>query len=247
VLLQEGVVPEHIHILLDGSLTATSRDGTPRRLEGTLALGFVEALAGTAMRDTLRALDKAVTVVLSVAELRTLLAENTDLVVGLFATLAKRGDEDLVHSTGAASELAALAARGLPPVQRVLALQRVPIFSRVSAEEIRPLADIAQPVTMEGGASLFNESTPGAVWLLLSGEVQLNSPTGSASLSARGGDVIGSTGAMAGQPLGRTATVTRSGIALRLDREDLLLLMGERPELLRQVFAGLFRNEAFVA
>jgi CRP-like cAMP-binding protein len=123
----------------------------------------------------------------------------------------------------------------------------VPIFSRVSAEEIRPLADIAQPVTMEGGASLFNESTPGAVWLLLSGEVQLNSPTGSASLSARGGDVIGSTGAMAGQPLGRTATVTRSGIALRLDREDLLLLMGERPELLRQVFAGLFRNEAFVA
>jgi hypothetical protein len=51
---------------------------------------------------------------------------------------------------------------------------------------------------------------------------------------------------MAGQPLGRTAAVTRSGIALRLDREDLFSLIGERPELLRQIFAGLFRNEAFV-
>jgi AAA family ATP:ADP antiporter len=247
VLLQEGAVPEHIHILLDGAVTATSRDGTPRRLEGTLALGFVEALGGTAMRDTLRTLDKAVTLAVSVDELRTLLGENTDLVVGLFTTLAKRGDEDLVHSTGAASELSALAARGLPPVQRVLALQRVPIFSRVSAEEIRPLADIAQPVTMEAGAALFNESTPAALWLLLSGEVQLNSPAGAAPITARTGDVVGSIGTMAGQPLGRTATVSRSGIALRLDREDLFALISERPELLRQVFAGLFRNEAFVA
>jgi CRP-like cAMP-binding protein/HEAT repeat protein len=246
VLLQEGAVPEHIHILLDGAVAAAQRDGAPRRLEATLALGFVEALSGTAMRDTLRTLDQAVTLVWSVDELRTLLAENTDLVVGLFATLAKREQDDLVHRTGAASELAALAAGGLAPVQRVLALQRVPVFSRVSAEEIRPLAEIAQPVKMETGAPLFNESAPPAVWLVLSGEVQLNSPVGAAPMTAQGGDVIGSIGTMAGQPLGRTATVTRSGIALRLDREDLFSLIGERPELLRQIFAGLFRNEAFV-
>jgi hypothetical protein len=35
-------------------------------------------------------------------------------------------------------------------------------------------------------------------------------------------------------------------VALRLDRDDLLALTSERPELLRQLFAGLFRNEAFV-
>ena len=245
VLLQEGVVPENIHLLLDGAVTAANRDGVPRRLEGTLALGFVEALSGTAMRDTLRTLDMAVTLVLSVEELRTLLSENTDLVVGLFATLAKTDDEGLVHHTQAASEFGALAAGGLAPVEKVLALQRVPIFSRVSAEEMRALADIAQVVTMEPGA-LFNESAPAAVWLLLSGEVQLNSPTGATAMTARGGDVIGSIGAMAGRPLGRTATVTRSGVALRLDREDLFSLISERPELLRQLFAGLFRNEAFV-
>jgi CRP-like cAMP-binding protein len=52
---------------------------------------------------------------------------------------------------------------------------------------------------------------------------------------------------MAGQGLGRSATVRRDAVALRLDREDLLSLTGERPELLRQLFAGLFRNEAFVS
>jgi CRP-like cAMP-binding protein len=128
----------------------------------------------------------------------------------------------------------------------VLALQRVPIFSRVSAEEIRPLAEIAQVVTMQAGASLFTESAPAAVWLVLSGEVQLNAPGGAPPITARGGDVIGSVGAMAGQPLGRAATVTKAGSALKLDREDLLSLIAERPELLRQLFAGLFRNEAFV-
>jgi len=247
VLLQEGAVPESVHLLLDGAVAATSRSEAPRRIEATASLGFVEALSGAAMQETLRTVDIAVTLVLSVEELRTLLSENTDLVVGLFATLAKREGEDLVHPTGAASEFGALAAGGLAPVEKVLALQRVPVFSRVSAEEIRPLADIAQVVTMNPGTPLFNESTPAAVWVLLSGEVQLNSPSGATAVTARGGDVIGSIGVMAGLPLGRTAAVTRNGVALRLDREDLFALIGERPELLRQLFAGLFRNEAFVA
>ena len=247
VLLQEGAVPENVHLLLDGSVTSTSRSDGPRRIEATAALGFIEALSGAAMQETLRTSDIAVTLVLSVEELRTLLSENTDLVVGLFATLAKREREDLVHPTGAASEFGALAAGGLAPMEKVLALQRVPVFSRVSADEIRPLADIAQVVSMQPASPLFDESTPAAIWLLLAGEVQLNSPAGAPTITARGGDVVGSVGIMAGHPLGRTATVTRSGVALRLDREDLFSLMGERPELLRQLFAGLFRNEAFVA
>lgn len=246
VLLQGEAVPENVHLLLDGAVTATSRTDAPRRIEATSALGFIEALSGSAMQETLRTIDLAVTLVLSVEELRTLLSENTDLVVGLFATLAKRETETLVHPTGATSELGALTAGGLASGEKVLALQRVPVFSRVSADEIGPLAGIAQVVTMQPGVPLFNESTPAAVWLLLSGEVQLNSPSGAAPLTARGGDVIGSISAIAGQPLGRTATVTRTGVALCLDREDLFALIAERPELLRQLFAGLFRNETAV-
>lgn len=248
VLLQEGAVPENIHLLIDGVVTASGRESDTRRLDAPMALGFVDALAGTAMRQTLRTADAAVTLVLTTEELRTLLSENTDLVVGLFETLASRGPaaEAPVHPTAAAAELEALAAGGLPPVGKVLALQRVPFFSRVSAEEMRMLADITQVVRMKAGTSLFGESTPPAVWLVLTGEARVESATGAAAVPARGGDVIGSMTSLAGHPLGRSATVVREGLALRLDREDLLALTGERPELLRQLFAGLFRNEAFV-
>ena len=249
VLLQEGAVPESIHLLLDGGVTASSRNGAPRRLEAPMALGFSEALSGTAMAETLRTVERAVTLVLTVEELRTLLSDNTDLVTGLFTTLAGRaGDaEAAVHPTHAGAEFEALVAGGFAPVEKVLALQRVPIFSRVSAEEMRYLADIARVVSTKVGEPLFTESTPPAIWLLLAGEVALESPTGAPPLTARGGDVIGSMSTMAGQGLGRSANVRRDVVALRLDREDLLSLTGERPELLRQLFAGLFRNEAFVS
>ena len=248
VLLQEGAVPESIHLLIDGVVMATGRDTEPRRFEAPAALGFTEALAGTAMHETLRTSDIAVTLVLTVEELRTLLSENTDLVVGLFTTLAGRTADGgaLVHPTGASTELQALAARGISPVEKVLALQRVPVFSRVSAEEMRFLADATRTVTMTPDTPLFTESAPPAVWVLLSGEAVLDHSTQGAAVTVRGGDVIGSISTMAGQALGRSARVVRPGIALRLDRDDLLTLTSERPELLRQLFAGLFRNEAFV-
>ncbi len=62
---------------------------------------------------------------------------------------------------------------------------------------------------------------------------------GGTSLTARGGDVIGSFCALSGQQVGLTATVVEDGIALRIDRDELFELLGERPDLLRQVFAGM--------
>ena len=249
VLLQEGAVPASIHLLIDGNVVASNREGVPKRLDAPMALGFSEALAGTAMTETLRTVEKTVTLVLTVEELRTLLSDNTDLVTGLFTTLASRaGDsETLVHPTNAGAEFAAVVASGFAPVEKVLVLQRVPVFSRVSGEEMRYLADVAQVVTTKAGHSLFTESTPPAVWLLLAGEVVLESANGAPALTARGGDVIGSMSTMAGRGLGRSAVVRRDAVALRVDRDDLLSLTGERPELLRQLFAGLFRNEAFVS
>ena len=56
---------------------------------------------------------------------------------------------------------------------------------------------------------------------------------------ARGGDALGSFGALGGPRIGRDAMVTRSGIALRIDRDELFEMLGERPEMLRQLFAGM--------
>ena len=251
-LLLDGIVPETTHILLDGRVTAhdASLSGSaPDTIESPAALGFVHSLQGRPMRRSIRTVESAVTLALTADELRTLLADNTDLVRGLFSTLAGRVDAGTVsnlQSTGAARDLEQLAAEGLLPVEKVLALQRVPVFSRISVDEMRPLADIAQTIPMTVGSPLFTESAPLALWLILSGEVAMDDADGR-QLTARSGDIIGSLGMLSGQPLGRSANVLRSGLALRIDRDDLFDLLGQRPELMRQLFKGMFAVESETA
>jgi CRP-like cAMP-binding protein len=246
VLAQEGSVPSSIHILLDGKVAATGREtGQSATIEAPAALAFHEAIAGLTMPVTLKTVGSAVTLAMTVDELRTLLADNTDLVSGLFATIAEDASEPdrVVSPTKGARELEQLAAGGLTAIDRVFALQYVPLFRRVSADEMVHLATVAAPITMKEGSTLFPESSPPACWLLLTGEVALESSTGAPAETARGGDAIGVLNTMAGRSLGRKATVMKGGVALKMDREDLFDVLSERPELLRQMFASLFKRE----
>jgi CRP-like cAMP-binding protein len=206
-------------------------------------------MAGLPMPEAVRTSGTAVTLALTVEELRTLLADNTDLVSGLFATMAERAEhpDRPVHPTKGAAELRQLGAGGLSPIEKVLALQYVPIFRRVSADEMTHLAGVASTVQMVAGAVLFPESAAPAIWLLLTGEVKLESSTGKPAATARGGEIIGSINTMAGRSLGYSAGVVQAGVALKIDRDDLFDLLGERPELLRQMFAGMFRRDKPVA
>jgi CRP-like cAMP-binding protein len=241
-LLQDGSVPDTIHILLDGRVSCSGRDGMQSTLDPPAAIGFAEALAGAAMRDTFRATERVVTLALNSEELRTLLADNADLVSGLFATLASSADAEKrpVHATRAGAELEALAASGLGAVEKILALQRIPLFTRVSAEEMRQLATITRTVNITAGTPLFTASGPSSLWLILSGEVALREGPGDPAYVARAGDMIGAYAALAGKELGLAGDVQRSGIALQIKGDDLFLVLGERPEMLRQFFSGLF-------
>ena len=250
VLLQEGTVPDMIHILLDGRVTASSHDTASHTIDAPAALGFLQALQGVAMRksirtvETIRTVATTVTLALTADELRTLLADNTDLVRGLFSTLADHADPatvDNVQSTSAAPVLEQLAVDGVSPVEKILSLQRVPVFARIAADEMGALAGIAHTVVMTAGTSLFAPSAPVALWLILSGEISLDGADDGSHVSARAGDIIGSLSMLSGRPLGKSAEVLQGGAALRIDRDELFDLLGERPELLRQLFEGMFR------
>jgi CRP-like cAMP-binding protein len=245
VLEQDGAVPSIIHVLLDGRVTTSGKDRASATVDAPAPLGFVEAMAGLPMPETIRTSGSAVTLALTAEELRTLLADNTDLVSGLFATLADLGQEGdrPIYPTNAARELEQLATGGLTAIDRVFALKYVPIFARVSADEMTHLAAVAAPVQMKEGTILFAESAPPAIWLALTGEVVLESSKGDAPVTAHSGDIIGSINAMAGNSLGRTGKVVRSGVALRIGHDEMFDVLGERPDLLRQMFAGMFRRE----
>ncbi|HEU4939015.1 MAG TPA: Npt1/Npt2 family nucleotide transporter [Vicinamibacterales bacterium] len=250
VLLQEGIIPDTIHVLLDGHVVESGTTARPGPIDAPSSFGFAQALQGTAMRKTVRTADTAVTLALTVDELNTLLADNTDLVRGFFAMLAKRVEPSIcsnLQSTGATTELRELAADGLLPVEKILALQRVPVFSRIAPDEMAALAATTETMVMKAGSSLFAESTPVALWLILSGAVSVEDVGGGNQSVAQAGDVIGSLSMLSGQPFGKTAEVLRSGVALRLDRDALFDLLGERPELLRQLFEGMFKIGAEAA
>ena len=245
VLIKEGTVPSSLHLLLDGRVAAGAA-GDRRVIEPPSALGFAEALQGQPIPETVRTEEVAVTLVLTVEDLRTLLADNTDLVTGLFATLATEdaSSRGPVQPTSSGQELAALAADGLTPIEKVLALQKIPLFSRTSVEEMQQVAPVVSSVTMTSGSSLFTESAAPTLWLILSGEVALSSPASPVPIRASAGDIIGALEMLSGQPLGLAARVVESGIGLRIARDDLFEVLGERPELLRQIFAAMFRRAA---
>jgi len=140
----------------------------------------------------------------------------------------------------AAVEFVQLATCGLWPVEKVLALQRVPVFARIAVDEMRALAEVTHTRQMVTGESLFPESAPVALWVIISGEARLRDVTSGEEIPARAGDVIGSLAMLSGRPLNYSATVVKDGVALRIDREDLFDLLEERPELLRELFEGMF-------
>jgi AAA family ATP:ADP antiporter len=246
VLQHEGLVPDAVHILLDGRVAITRQSEPPSSATPPAALGLEEALQGVPAQATVRAIDAAVTLALPIEQLRTLLADNTDLVRGLFATLAEAGSESwpLVSPTGAGAQFAQLADSGVTAVEKVLALQRVPMFARVDAADMLAVSRTARVSSFDQGAKVFDASTSPALWIVLSGDAVLESLDGGNRVPVTSGDAIGISALLTGAALGHSAQATRPVATLRIDREEFFELIEQRPGLLQQVFAALFRSAA---
>jgi CRP-like cAMP-binding protein len=248
-LLQEGAVPDALHVLLDGRVLSTPRDGEPREISPPITLGFEELLKGNLVARTVRTLEPCVTLRLNTDQMRTLLADNTDLVRGFFRTLAGRGltDRQGIIKGRIDAALVGSGTEPLTPIQKVLAMQRVPVFSGVSATEMRHLAAIAHQIALVPAAIVSAETDPPVVCVVLSGTVSMEAPGDETVVpsQAEPGDVTGLFEALAGQdgdagPAPRRLRATQAGTALRIDRDDLYDLLGQRPDLLQQIFTALF-------
>jgi len=254
-LVHAGTVPDCAQFLLDGHAEADGEGEEAVAIHAPSIVGFSELLEGRAFASAVRATDVTVTLTLTSDELRTLFADNTDLVEGLFRTLVAlwsgEGRGGVTRAEGARpAELPEGApATLLTPIEKVLALRNVPIFSGVAAEEMVQLASIARQLPLEPGATQARESDPPALYVLLSGELTLEPSTssGERTTTAAAGDVIGLVETLAGTPIGRSVVASRKGCALRIEREDLFDLLGQQPALLQQLFSALFRSARLVS
>jgi hypothetical protein len=244
-------MPVTVQFLLDGTVSLSSRGGEAGTAAPPAPLAFYEVLQRQPMGTTAKTADTCVSLSLTVDEARTLLANNTALVQGLFGTLLEHpaftSQRVLVKGQGA-HDLAQLAHEGVSPVERVLALQRIDLFAEFPADELLQLANVSRVVTFNADDHLFGEADRASIHLLIDGRLALE-VGGAAPLVADAGDAVGIYETLAGVAVGRKAVAASKGAALRIDADDLFDVVGQRPLLMSSLFTALLgaRAEASAA
>ncbi|MBZ5559539.1 MAG: MFS transporter [Acidobacteriia bacterium] len=231
-----------LRFLLDGRVVLRTGDRTSAtEIAAPAAFGFDTVLAAAPSGDSLVAADSTIVLALPTEEFLTLLSANTQLAAGLFRMLMARATPSaapsLLHPR-ARAEARAAAPGGLRAVDKVLALEEVPVFARATAEELIALAAIAREVPIVEGADLFAEGEPAAVHIVLSGSLQLQR-NGGAAVSAGSGDAIGVVETLGGGLAEAHARGVASGSALRIDRDALFEVLSDRIDLMRGLFAAM--------
>ena len=247
LLYEEALVPETVHFLLNGHVAVTRSGEEAQQIEAPAVLAFQEVLEERPMIESVRTTDMAVCLTLTSEEIQALLVDNSNLVSGLFQMLCRGSQIERGVVKGHQSLSSALPADGnLNPIEKGFVLKTIPIFSRVSADEIVAVASVATEIPLSAGMDLFVEADRPAIYALISGEASIEGNTGP-PLIAGPSDLIGIYETLAGIDFEFRARVRRNGIALRISHEDLFDLLIQRSALLRQIFGALFRNQSAVA
>jgi ATP:ADP antiporter, AAA family len=243
MLCQEALIPEDVQFLLNGRVAITRSGEETRHIEAPAVLAFQEVLEERPMAESVKASGMAVCLTLTSEELQALLADNSDLVPGLFQMLCRDSNAGHLVVKGHDSMRSALPANGnLNPIEKGLVLKTIPAFSQVSPDEIIALAALASEIPLAAGSELFAETDPPAIYAILSGELSIEGSEESPIIAAPS-DVIGIYETLAGIDFKFRACIRKNGHALQIDREDLFDLLGQRSALLRQVLGALFRNQ----
>jgi ATP:ADP antiporter, AAA family len=254
-LYEAGSPPTHVHLLLDGQVHAASPDGEARDVRHPAPLGLEEVLEERPHPETVRATETSVALQLTVEEARGLLADNTDLVQGLFrwmldhpafgtGRLVVRGTAEVAREGGSIIDTAPAPDASHPggllrPIDVVLALRRIPIFARSAVQARLALAAISREERLEPNGVLVHASDPPAIRVVIEGELEALEPGGE-PVTIEPGDAIGVLETCAGVPIGANIRVTLPGRALRISHEDFFDLLGQRADLLQSLFATLF-------
>ena len=251
VLYTQGATPDDLQFLLDGGVQV-SVDDTGRvsriELESPAALAFDEVMEGAPSTATITAMDRAICLALRNEQVLGLLAENADLVQGLFHMAMERENgaalRGVIRGVGGHPEVTR-ATESLQPVEKILLMEEVPVFARASAADVSALATIGREVRAAAGETLFKEGDAPAIYVLVAGELALEPLSGGgAPVAAAAGDTVGVFETLSGaDTTGWRAHVTRDTVALRFDREALFDLLADHIELLQAMFSAVLRRE----
>jgi ATP:ADP antiporter, AAA family len=247
VLYEAGQRAPDLEFLLDGAVTRAEPGSAAQTVNAPAALGFEEVFENVPQRATMKASGIAICLSLLNEQFLSLLSENTDLAQGIFQQLLE------MHGTTAPQRVLSGVVRppqatrfkdGLEPIEKVLLLEEMPVFSRATSEQLALLAGITQEVKLSENELLFREGDAPAIYILLDGELSLEPVAGGEPLFAKAGDCIGVYETLGGaESTGWKAHVVRGGVALRVEREALFDLLADHIDLLQGLFSALQRRQ----
>ena len=121
-----------------------------------------------------------------------------------------------------------------PKVPAVVLLEKNPLFSRLSPQDLARVRGIAQELTFPANHNIFNEGDPGdGVYLVRDGLVEisvLGGPAGRYVFKEAGpGDLIGEMAVLENQPRSATAVARKETVLYFLPRDEVLDLVEEVP------------------
>jgi HEAT repeat protein/CRP-like cAMP-binding protein len=249
ILCQQGTPADSLQFLMDGKVSVSVDGSASGLLEAPAALAFDEVLEGSPVRQTVRTADSVICLALNSAEFLTLLSNNIPIVQGLFRMLLKdpSAGGQRILKTARLSRTSKGVSETLTSIEKVIALQPIPIFSRASADHLVRLAAIARQLPLTTAGSLFREGDRPAIYVVVAGRLALDPPAGGESVFAEPGDIVGVYETLSGAEMGWRTRTVEAGTALRLDHDELLDLLADNVDLLQGVFSALLRDRSLTA
>jgi len=127
-------------------------------------------------------------------------------------------------------------------LEKVLALQEVSLFARISTDGLAHLAAIAKKEDFGANEVIYRESEPmSSLYLVLDGKIRLSRAGRDVKLAGPK-DVLGSWSLLDDDPPVVTATVVEPSSALKIDREDFFDLIDDHAEITQAIFRSLVRR-----
>jgi AAA family ATP:ADP antiporter len=233
-LFHPGATPEHVEFLIEGAVRIVHPSGAAGEVGAPAVLGLEDVLQGAPPAVTIRAAESLVCFRIRAGELLTMVSGNVLLAARLFHMLLARASWQTVSHPVQSDPAASL----LRPVDRALMLRDHPLLSRATPAQLLALIEEAAEVPMTEGTVLAEpDDPPPAVFQVLEGELRLETDRGVMVVAP--GMTFGLVETLSGGAAAARAVVSRSGRALRIERDDLFALLTDNVDLMQGVFSEI--------
>ena len=230
-LFHLGAAANHVEFLIEGAVQIVSPSGATASIEAPAVLGLEEVLQGAPMTATIRATEAGACFRIGAGDLLTMVSNNALLARRLFEMLLAPAALDRAQHPTLSPPVGADAL--LRPVDRALMLREHPLLARATPAQLLALIEVAVEVPITEGAVLVDRDNAPALYQLLDGELRLETTEGATLVSP--GMTVGLAETLAGEGASARAVVTRSGRALRVERDDLFAVMTDHVDLMQGI------------